>query len=474
MKKAIIFFILACFFSTAIIPWASADGISDLKNELKAMRKEINLQAKQIGEQQKLISAMQSKIDELGTTTEATKEAVKSVEKEIVTVERSEIPIHQDRFIVTWSDGLRYTTVDKNFDLKAGFRIQADFGWMREDAKVKDLLGDLDSPAEFRRVRTYISGTVHENAVYKIQLDFAGGDVGFRDVYLGLKNVPYLDLVRVGQFTAPFSLEDMTSSNHITFLERSLPYALSIHRRTGIGFDANPFDERVAIQASVFYNSDDDTALPENNAANFAARLTGLPWYEEDGAKLLHLGAAYCFRNSEDKNKRTFSYSSRPEAHLVPNFVDTGDFDGNFANLLGLESVLIYGPFSVQSELIQSFVDLKTGNTGYFKGFYAYASYFLTGEHRNYNKFWGTFSAIDVKRNFSFRDWSPGAWEVAARYSYLDFCTQDINGGVLQDLTLGLNWYLNSNMKVMFNYIHAHPSGVGDADIIEVRCQIDY
>ncbi|NQT22414.1 MAG: hypothetical protein HQ579_03130 [Candidatus Omnitrophica bacterium] len=472
MKNIIIAIILIPLFNFCLLPGASADEISDLKQDLKVMRNQVDLQAKQIKEQQKIIEVMQRKIGELDTTTEATAKAVKSAKGAIVSADKKELG--KDTLVVTWSDGVQYKTEDENFKLKAGFRIQADFGWATEDADVKARLGKMIHPAEFRRARAYISGSLFKEAVYKMQLDFAGGEVGMRDIYIGLKNVPYLDLVRVGQFTEPFSLEDMTSSNHITFLERSLPYALSIHRNTGIGFNANPFDKRVTISSSAYYNADDQ-AIPVNNSANFATRITGLPWYEEDGAKLVHLGAAYGFRNSADEDKISFSYSSPPEIHLMPNFVDTGNFNGSYANLLGLESALIYGPFSLQSEFIQSFVDLKgTSKVGYFNGFYAYASYFLTGEHRNYNKFWGTFGSTEVIRNFSMKEWSPGAWEIAARYSYLDLCSHDVKGGALWDLTVGLNWYLNSNMKVMLNYVHAHPNGIGDADIIAVRCQVEY
>jgi len=38
-------------------------------------------------------------------------------------------------------------------------------------------------------------------------------------------------------------------------------------------------------------------------------------------------------------------------------------------------------------------------------------------------------------------------------------------GGVLNDATAGLNWYLNPNMKIQFNYSATHResgSGVGD------------
>src|SRR5262249_54591206 len=44
-----------------------------------------------------------------------------------------------------------------------------------------------------------------------------------------------------------------------------------------------------------------------------------------------------------------------------------------------------------------------------------------------------------------------GAWQIGARYSWLDLNDQGINGGVIQDVTLGLNWFLNPYMKWQFN-----------------------
>ena len=215
--------------------------------------------------------------------------------------------------------------------------------------------------------------------------------------------------------------------------------------------------------------------MPVSNALNSATRLTGLPWYENKGEKLLHLGAAYCQRNPPDENKTSFSYSSDSEVNLAPDFVDTGDFPGRYANLVGLESALVYGPISVQGEFTQSFVKRRDSSAlGYFKGFYVFASYFLTGEHRKYDKFWAVFSGVKPHKNFSLKNKTFGALELAARYSYLDFCSDNINGGALSDMTAGCNWYLNPNMKVMLNYVHAHPNGTGDADIIAVRCQVCY
>ncbi|MEI6256344.1 MAG: porin, partial [Planctomycetota bacterium] len=47
---------------------------------------------------------------------------------------------------------------------------------------------------------------------------------------------------------------------------------------------------------------------------------------------------------------------------------------------------------------------------------------------------------------------SEGAWQVGARYNYLCLSDGQVNGGVLNGMTLGLNWLLNPNARVYFNY----------------------
>lgn len=46
-----------------------------------------------------------------------------------------------------------------------------------------------------------------------------------------------------------------------------------------------------------------------------------------------------------------------------------------------------------------------------------------------------------------------GAWQVGARYGFLDLTDAGIDGGYIQDLTVGLNWFLNPHAKVQFNYV---------------------
>ena len=108
-----------------------------------------------------------------------------------------------------------------------------------------------------------------------------------------------------------------------------------------------------------------------------------------------------------------------------------------------------------------------------FWGAYVQASYFLTGEHRPYKTSNGTFDKVKPLKNYG-KEGGPGAWELAARYSYLNLNDAGVDGGRLRDLTLGLNWYLNPNLRIMWNYIFADPSDGGDVDVFQMRFQLAF
>lgn len=99
------------------------------------------------------------------------------------------------------------------------------------------------------------------------------------------------------------------------------------------------------------------------------------------------------------------------------------------------------------------------------------ASYFLTGEHREYRKPVGAFGRVHPYENCFCVEagesptwerccFGKGAWELTLRYSNLDLDNAGIEGGQLQDIAVGLNWYLNPNARFMANDILAHRDGV--------------
>ena len=212
------------------------------------------------------------------------------------------------------------------------------------------------------------------------------------------------------------------------------------------------------------------------NANNLTGRITGLPLYADNGRKLLHLGGAYSLRHPEDSVR----YSRRPEAHFVNSlFTDTGFFEADWINLFGAEAALVCGPFSAQSEFIAASTDADASGSPCLNGWYVFGSYFLTGENRPYDTTKGVFKRVKPKKIFNLAAGGWGAWEIAARFSNLNFDKGDLPDSAteMNDVTVGVNWYLNPNVRFMANYIRSCVDGndiSSAADIFIMRAQIDF
>ena len=356
-----------------------------------------------------------------------------------------------------WKEGLRLDSFDGSVKLKIGGRIQHDTAYFIEGDRIERRIGaQFDDNSEFRRTRLYLSGVIYDNIEFKTEFDFAGGDADFKDVYVGFKNVPHVGNVRIGQFKEPFSLEELTSSNDITFLERSLVNTLVPRRNTGIMFHDTMLDKRMTWAAGIFRQTDSFGDGLGGRDYNVTARLTGLPLYEDDGRKLIHLGVAYTHQNYEGD---TYRLRARPESHLAPRVVDTGVFSAEYGDIIIAEAAIVDGPLSLQAEYVHALIESRSRfiDDPNFWAASVQASYFLTGEHRPYKTSSGAFDRVRPLCNFTWGS-GGGAWELAARYSYLTLNDHNIHGGRLVDLTLGVNWYLNPNLRIMWNYVWADAS----------------
>lgn len=412
--------------------------------------------------------------------------------------------------------------------------FQADTGYFFQDTNSTIANGDIANGADIRRARLGAKGAINEVVNYTFQMDFGFfGRPTFTDVFVEQTNIPYLGKVRVGQWKQPFSLEVVSSYRYTTFMERSVLFqSFTPFRHLGAGFYDNSEDLTTTWAASVFTTGQDqfgNTLFEGGTAAPFshinmggvgtAERLTWLPYWDEctEGRDYLHLGAAHFFSAPPGQ---TVVFRSIPElfigqaanvvnggssfqptpggANGTPFFVNTGNLTVNYYNILGTEILYVRGPFSFQSEAMVNFVDRATPGGGVtatsavLPGAYGTVGYFLTGEHRPYDRKGGVIDRIMPFNNFSFKDGCRtgiGAWELAGRVSYLDLNDRAIQGGTLTDYTVGINWYANPYVKFVFNYIHADSfyGGLGGAppapnapqrrtqtDMIAFRCQMDW
>jgi len=367
-------------------------------------------------------------------------------------------------FRVYWKEGLNLATEDSSFKLKIGGRLMTDWFWSSEDEDIKSSsIGEQEDGVEVRRARIYFSGTIYDNVEYKLQLDFAGAEVAFKDAYLGITDFP-LGKLRMGNFYEPFSLDTVTSSKYITFMERALPTIFSPERQTGFMLYNTKLNERMYTAVGIFRETDGTGENIDDGGYHITGRITGLPIYKDSGATLLHIGAAYSFRNPDDPVR----IQQRPEAHLASRFVDTGSLASDGLDLLGLEAAWVNGPLSLQGEYIMADADIINSSDVSFDGYYVQGSYFLTGEYRSYKTSEAAFSRVKPKSNYSYGG-GPGAWEVKVRFSELDLNDGNVTGGKLNDITAGLNWYLNPNTKIMWDWVHADRDKIGQADMLMMR-----
>jgi phosphate-selective porin OprO/OprP len=236
--------------------------------------------------------------------------------------------------------------------------------------------------------------------------------------------------------------------------------------------------ERMTWGVGVFRGGSDNGEISKGDGEWAAtARVTGLPSYSEDGKEYVHLGLSLSLRNPTDD---TQTISSKPEANLAPAYV-SATVAADDIGLVGAEAGWTHGPFTLSGEYTLAHVDAPSGATSEpdFDGYYVQASYVLTGESRAYQKTTGAFGAVRPAENAFGKEGGNGAWEVAARYSAIDLRDDGTDGGELTDVTLGLNWYLNSNTRVMMDYILADldpTAGAADGTtgILQFRVQFHY
>ncbi|MCB1154654.1 porin, partial [bacterium] len=332
--------------------------------------------------------------------------------------------------------------------------------------------------AEFRAARLFVSGRLYKHVVFKAEYDFAGGDADFKDVYIGLDDIPFLGEIKVGHFKEPFGLEELTSSRFVTFMERASISEFVPGRNTGVAFQNAVLDKRATYAFGVFREADDFGTSEMPTSWNLTGRVTAAPY--RSGSNVIHLGVAYSHKFVRS-NGADIRLRQRPESHLARRFVDTGTFEAENIDLLGAEAAVVFGPFSAQGEFLQAWINTGGGlqNIDGFRGGYALVSYFITGESRAYKDKSGAFDRVKPKKNFYATDSEEigcGAWELAGRFSHLRLNDRDapILGGEMNDFTVGVNWYLNPNVRVMANWINSYVAGAGTSQVYQMRFQVDF
>jgi len=293
-----------------------------------------------------------------------------------------------------WRDGFHLDSPKDNLKIRFNGRVLLDGGYIGVDNELKRAFPDLEGGnIQFRDLRVTMFGTLYDWMEFKFAMDFANvRDI--KDEWIRFTKIPYIGPITLGHMKESFSLERLASLENLTFMERALPTeAFAPGRNVGINHQITLLNQQMTWALGVFLNTgsfsevgDSLDRINEANGWDLTTRVTGLPYYEKSGKELLHVGLSYThqFRGIEDTGAEL---RARPESRLTDHrLVDTLEFVTQGMDIINTELAIVSGPLSLQGEYFHLFADSDEADNPRFWGFYLYGSYFITGEHRNYDK----------------------------------------------------------------------------------------
>ena len=389
---------------------------------------------------------------------------------------------------VKWKGAPELSSADGKFKFKVRGRVMTDYNGINQDESITG--ADDISAVELRRARLGFEGVVFADWKYKFEVDFAGDASEIKDAYLAYDFGKFE--LRAGNFYTFNSLEQVTSSRFITFMERAaFTEAFFLDRQIGAALLGG--GEHWSIQTGVY-------GAPAGEQETFwtdemAATVRGTVAPINNDTTVLHMGASYRHRDAGELRGSgatdLFEYRARAaDLHLADRFVDTPDI-ATSDDLFVLEGAFVWKSFSVQGEYAQLRADVEPAigdiRTNY-DGWYVDASWFLTGEMRNYEADSGEFGRAKVKNPVFGGSGGWGAWQVAGRYDVINLsdeataitlagvsCTEC---GEQKTWLVGVNWWLTDYTALKLNVTQSEvEGGVNDgAEItgLGLRAQVDW
>ncbi len=296
--------------------------------------------------------------------------------------------------------------------------------------------GDTGTQNEIRRSRIAVTSQLNKEWKAKIQVDYndAKAEASLKDAYIQRKGE--VATLTVGKHHEPMGLEELTSSKYISTIERAMVTdAFAPSRNMGVSLKGG---NKNFMWAGGVFESGTDSENDNDQTYAFTGRLVYAPINEK--GNLLHFGAAASLR---DLGGQDFKVNARAEVHTADKIIKSATTAADDMTIFGLEAATVQGAFSAQAEYYSADISAEIGEDTDYDGYYIMGSYFLTGESRPYKN--GSFGKI--KPNLD-----TGAWELVGRYSALN--ASDNGTGIdAENFSLGLNYYLNANMRFMANYI---------------------
>ena len=338
--------------------------------------------------------------------------------------------------------------------------------WLSQNSDSEQQVGDLDSydGGEIRGLRFGAVGTLNyfdKPWVYTVFAATNAFDKGFEDQQLDdiqLDDIILFDYrldmpftgnvtLSVGKQKEPISMERIMSMINLPMQERtSVSDALMPSRNLGAVLSGTSLNERMSWAGGIFNNFIDSDHSIGDTATQVVGRVTWLVFITEDESNLVHLGFGARLSNA----RQGVQYLTEPEFNKSPDFVDTDFIDADNAQTYNFEASWRRGPYWLAAEYVDANVDSPSSGNLSFSGYHITASWILSGEMRSYYKKSGIFGPVPVARSVYQNGW--GAWEVAARWSSIDLTEPLVQGGEMDILSFGINWWLSPTFQVNANY----------------------
>lgn len=355
-------------------------------------------------------------------------------------------------------NGLGIQSADGKNSIKFIGRVHMDYRNFSSDATGADGYQDL---MQIRRARAGFEGIFLKDFDYKLFMDIGAGTgmasstTTMDEGYIGYSYNSSLKF-RAGKFKMPFSLEQLTSSNNIDFMERSLGGQIEGELVPAKEIGAMVFGAPMkgTTYAAALSQGPTATSKSDNlSSPDFIGRLTA-NFSELMGRndEVAHLGIAY---STGEISTAVTPASKTTEARVASAFFSGGAAQaGASRERQGIELAYATGPFKVQGEMMKASYDNVTTADVSYKTNYVQAVYNLTGESHNYSGSSGTFGWIKPKSVFT-NDGGTGALQIGIRYSKFDASDISVSAGKTNGadaMTYGLTWFMNDNARLMLNY----------------------
>jgi len=357
---------------------------------------------------------------------------------------------------VDWSSGTpEFSSADEQYTFGIGGRIQYDLSSTHgsrfdSDADQASLNRNITG-SEFRRLRLAAEGQLTDPILYKLEVDFAGSDVGLRDVYIAGKKKFELGegVVYLGSKFSDSGMDGRTSSKWTWFVDRNT---------VSNDIDGVPGAYNIGVSSAFYGNHDDhisfavtkgSTSDSNKSSNNFLVRSRAHWDPVNTGNTIVHVGANGYFEDFDRQRQPTFTDNSVIAGHYNGNLRVVGPvLPADTSTSYGFELAGLTGPFAGGAEYGRLDVDARNGGDAHLDAYSAQVGVSLTGEQFGYSTKQGVWTPPKIENPVN--RGGIGAWQLMARYGAIS-SGGDFAGGSGHGTTLGVSWYLNNYMRVLLN-----------------------